>query len=228
VIRSQADMIPTLGLKLIDGRDIQYPQLAADSNAILLNEAAIKMMGLENPIGQPFNWGDSNFVITGVVSDFITGSPYDDVAPLMIYASNDWMFNMIVRTDGRHSTTDRLVQLEHTLKKYNPAYPFNYRFVDERYAEKFKDQKQTASLSLTFSLLAIFLSCLGLFGMIAYVAETKVKEIGVRKVLGASVSSIATLLSKDFLKVVFLAILIASPIAWWAMNKWLQDFAYRI
>ncbi len=228
VVRSQADIVETLGLKLIDGRDIQYPHLAADSNAILLNEAAIKMMALENPIGQIFKWGDADFKITGIVSDFIMGSPYEDVTPLIFYASQDWMFNMIVHTNGHHSTVDQLAQLEKTLKKYNPAYPFNYKFVSEGYAEKFRDQQQTASISSTFSLLAIFLSCLGLFGMIAYVIETKVKEIGVRKVLGASVSGIVGLLSKDFVKLVLLAIIIASPIAWWAMNKWLEDFAYRI
>jgi len=118
--------------------------------------------------------------------------------------------------------------MEQVLKKFNPAYPFEYKFVDQQFAAKFKEQQQTAQLALIFSTLAIFISCLGLFGLVSYIAELRTKEIGIRKVLGASVTGITAMLSRDFVKLVLIAILIASPIAWWIMNKWLQDFSYRI
>ncbi|GGH04931.1 FtsX-like permease family protein [Sphingobacterium alkalisoli] len=225
---AQSDFIETVGLKLVDGRDLDYPRLPSDNRAILLNEAAIKTMGLENPIGQLFNWGDEVYTIVGVFSDFVSGSPYSEVEPMLVFSWIDNLKNMIIRTDNQQAMNKTLAFIESTVKKFDPAYPFNYRFVDERYAEKFKNQQQTASLSLTFSLLAIFISCLGLFGLISYITETRIKEIGIRKVLGASVSGIASMLSIDFVKLVFVAIIIATPIAWWAMNKWLADFAYRI
>ncbi|WP_028298025.1 ABC transporter permease [Olivibacter sitiensis] len=226
--RAESDFVKTVGLTLIDGRDFDYARLPADSSSVILNEAAIKTMGLENPVGKYLKWGDDTYTIVGVFKDFISGSPYRDITPMLVYPSKNWMFNMIVRTDEHRSMQQNLQTIENILKKFNPAYPFNYHFVDQRYAEKFKDQQQTASLSFIFSLLAIFISCLGLLGLASYIAETRIKEIGIRKVLGASVSGIATLLTKDFVKLVLIAIIIASPIAWWAMSKWLEDFAYRI
>lgn len=228
LMRAQSDFIQTVGLHLVDGRDIDYPRLASDDRAILLNEAAIRTMGLANPVGQSFYWGDEAYTIVGIFSDFISGSPYGDVDPMIVYASDSWMRNMLIRTNDKKAMAKTLEAIANTLKKFDSAYPFNYRFVDERYAEKFKEQQQTASLALTFSLLAILISCMGLFGLISYIAETRVKEIGIRKVLGASVSTIVTMLSTDFIKLVCLSILIASPIAWWAMNKWLEDFTYKI
>lgn len=135
---------------------------------------------------------------------------------------------MVIRVNVTSSFSDQLNQIEKTLKKFNPAYPFEYKFVDQQFASKFGDQQQTAKLAFIFSLLAISISCLGLFGLASYMAELKTKEIGIRKVLGASVSGITAMLSRDFVKLVVIAILIASPLAWWAMNKWLQDFSYRI
>jgi len=123
---------------------------------------------------------------------------------------------------------ENLQGIEKIVKKFNPAYPFTYNFVDQQYAAKFRDQEQTAMLALVFSLLAICISCLGLFGLASYIAETRIKEIGIRKVLGASVTGISSMLSKDFIKLVGIAVLLAAPIAWWAMNNWLNDFSYRI
>jgi len=138
------------------------------------------------------------------------------------------MLNMVIRTSPNRAMEMNLKQIEEIIKKFNPAYPFEYQFVDQKFAAKFKDQQQTAQLAFIFSGLAIFISCLGLFGLASYIAELKTKEIGIRKVLGASVTGITAMLSKDFVKLVIISILIASPIAWWAMNKWLQDFSYRI
>jgi ABC-type antimicrobial peptide transport system permease subunit len=226
--KTESDFVKTLGLKLQAGRDIDYNRMRADSSSILLNEAAIKEMKLENPIGSYLKWGNQTYTIVGVFKDYISGSPYNPVTPLLIYATQKWLFNMVVRVNSSSSLADQLTNIEKTLKKFNPAYPFEYKFVDQQFATKFKDQQQTAQLAFIFSGLAIFISCLGLFGLASYMAEMKTKEIGIRKVLGASVSGITTMLSKDFVKLVIIAILIASPIAWWAMNNWLQDFSYRI
>jgi len=226
--RAENDLVKTLGLKLIAGRDIDYPRLAADSTAALLNEAAVKEMKLENPIGTYLKWGDNTYTIVGVINDYISGSPYNPVKPMLIYANKTALYNLVIRTNPNASMGDQLKKIERIIKKFNPAYPFEYQFVDHKFATKFKDQQQTAQLAFIFSGLAIFISCLGLFGLASYIAELRTKEIGIRKVLGASVSGITAMLSKDFVKLVIISILIASPIAWWAMNKWLQDFSYRI
>lgn len=226
--RTESDLIKTLGLKLIAGRDIDYARLAADSSAILLNEAAIKEMNLKNPVGTYLKWGSTTYTIVGVINDYISGSPYNPVTPMLIYATKKSLYNLIIRTNPASSVQDQLKQIEQIIKKFNPAYPFEYQFVDQKFAGKFKDQQQTARLAFIFSGLAIFISCLGLFGLASYIAELRTKEIGIRKVLGASVSGITTMLSKDFIKLVIISIVLASPIAWWAMNKWLQDFSYRI
>ena len=226
--RVENDFVKTLGLKLIAGRDIDYTKFAADSAAVLLNEAAIKEMKLENPIGSYLKWGDRTYTIVGIIKDYIIGSPYSPVKPMFIYANKTALFNLVIRTNPAAPLHDQLNRIEQILKKFNPAYPFEYQFVDQKFAGKFKDQQQTAQLAFIFSGLAIFISCLGLFGLASYIAELKTKEIGIRKVLGASVSGITAMLSKDFIKLVIISILIASPIAWWTMNKWLQDFSYRI
>ncbi|WP_293879644.1 MULTISPECIES: ABC transporter permease [unclassified Sphingobacterium] len=226
--KTESDFVKTVGLKLIAGRDIDYSRMLADSSSILLNEAAIREMKLKNPVGNYLKWGDKTYTIVGVINDHISGSPYNPVSPLLIYANKNWLLNMVIRVNVTSSFSDQLNQIEKTLKKFNPAYPFEYKFVDQQFASKFGDQQQTAKLAFIFSLLAISISCLGLFGLASYMAELKTKEIGIRKVLGASVSGITAMLSRDFVKLVVIAILIASPLAWWAMNKWLQDFSYRI
>lgn len=222
------DFVPTLGLTLLEGRDINYENLSADSTAVLLNETAIKIMGLENPIGKYFKWGDATFTIVGIVKDYISGSPYQPVRPLLIHPSKRYLQSMLIRTNEQFDTRQNLAQIETVIKKFNPNYPFNYQFVNEQFARKFKQQEQIGNLTFVFSLLAIIISSLGLFGLAAYITETRTKEIGIRKVLGASINNINILLSKDFIKLVIIAILIGTPIAWWSMNQWLKDFAYRI
>jgi ABC-type antimicrobial peptide transport system permease subunit len=148
---------------------------------------------------------------------------------MLIYGSNHWWYNTITFRLNDHNTTARNLKLaEAIFKKYNPAYPFQYSFVDQEYAEKFKSEQRTSTLATVFSVLTILISCLGLFGLAAYMAENRSKEIGIRKVLGASVMSIMQLLTKEFVALVIIAIVIASPIGWWLMNKWLQDYNYRI
>jgi len=135
---------------------------------------------------------------------------------------------MYIKFNPAHSTADNLTKAERIFKKFNTAYPFDYKFVDQQYAAQFDNEQRTKTLAGLFATLAIFISCLGLFGLSAYVAESRIKEIGVRKVLGATIFSISKLLSFDFIKLVIVSIVIATPVAWYAMNKWLQDYTYRI
>ena len=148
---------------------------------------------------------------------------------MMIVGPADNFFQIIhMKLNPANSTTDNIAKAEKIFKQYNPQYPFDYVFADESYANKFKEQQRTGTLAALFAGLTIFISCLGLFGLATYMAENRIKEIGVRKVLGASVFSITSLLSKDFLKLVIVSLLIASPVAWWAMDKWLQNYTYHI
>jgi putative ABC transport system permease protein len=228
IVKAESDFVRTLGLTLAEGRDLDYARLPADSASVMLNETAVKTMGLKNPVGKYLKWGDKTYTIVGVLKDFITASPYRDINPMLVRASKNYMMNIAIRSNPQLSMVENLQGIEKIVKKFNPAYPFTCNFVDQQYGEKFRDQEQTAMLALVFSLLAICISCLGLFGLASYIAETRIKEVGIRKVLGASVTGISTMLSKDFIKLVGIAVLLAAPIAWWAMNNWLNDFSYRI
>jgi ABC-type antimicrobial peptide transport system permease subunit len=146
----------------------------------------------------------------------------------MFFNSNNYARFLYVKTKSGNAMSKTLLAIENVIKKHNPAFPFEYKFVDDAFESKFKSEKLVGNLSQIFALLTVIISCLGLFGLSAYTAEQRRKEIGVRKVLGASVSGIVRLLSKDFMRLVFFAIAIASPIAWWVMHYWLQGFAYRI
>lgn len=166
--------------------------------------------------------------MVGVIKDFIFESPYEKVSQLVVQGPKAW-FNVIhMKLNPAKPVAEDLAIMEQVFKQYNPQYPFEYKFVDEEYATKFEDEKRIGTLAGLFAGLTIFISCLGLFGLATYMAENRIKEIGVRKVLGASVANITMLLSKDFLKLVIISYIIASPIAWWAMSKWLQAYTYRI
>jgi ABC-type antimicrobial peptide transport system permease subunit len=225
---SDADFIKTMGARLIAGRDIDIKNYPADSTSMLLNETAVKAMRFKNPIGQIVHADDKNWTVVGVVKDFIYESPYEKINPLAIMGPRSWFTTIHFKLNPSNSTEKDLQIAGNVFKEYNPQYPFNYKFIDEEYAKKFGEEKRTGTLATLFAGLTIFISCLGLFGLATYMAENRIKEIGVRKVLGASVASITTLLSKDFLKLVTISFLIAAPIAWWAMNTWLQSYTYRI
>lgn len=222
------DFVKTLDLKLLDGRGIDMNAYSSDSTAALLNEAAVKAMNIKNPVGKIINEEGKNFTIVGVFKDFIIGSPYNFVTPMIVVATNYWTYNIILRFNNKNNMEDNLHVAQHVFKKYNPAYLFTYHFVDEEYQQKFSDEKQTETLAALFAGLTIFISCLGLFGLAAYMAENRQKEIGIRKVLGASVKTIVQMLSKEFVVLVIISIIIATPIGWLVMNKWLQNYNYRI
>ena len=226
------EYIKSLGMKIIEGRDFSR-EFATDSNAVLLNRTAVKYMGITNPIGKFIR--DSNeedpsppMQIIGVVEDVITQSPYEPVKQGLYVFDRQGDGNYYnLRLNPDKSVSDNLNVIETTFKTHFPNLPFRYDFVDEEYAEKFAAEERVASLARVFTILAILISCLGLFGLASFVAEQRTKEIGVRKVLGATIRNLWMLLSKDFVKLVIIALIIATPIAFYMMSQWIQKFAYR-
>ncbi|MBE7170846.1 MAG: ABC transporter permease [Williamsia sp.] len=219
----------TAGLQFVQGRDFDLQRFPTDSTGLIVNESALKVLKFKDPLGKTVKDNDVVWHIVGVIKDFILTSPYEPTKPMLIMGPKSEWFNItLVKLNNRFSTAVNLQKAETIFKKYNPQFPFEYRFVDDEYARKFEAEKRTGTLAGIFAGLTIFISCLGLFGLATYMAESRLKEIGVRKVLGASVMGITALLSKDFLKLVCLSFLVAAPLAWWMMYKWLQDYEYRI
>lgn len=227
--------LQTLGIKAVAGR-LFSPDFPSDTaNRIILNEEAVKQIGFKSPQeaidktvhfdwrGQSFNW-----TIIGVVKDFHFQDLHVKIEPYGFQLNNEPNYNYIIVHSKAANIKPVLSSIESSWKKLNPNEPFEYSFLDEDFQKNYEAEDRLASIVSVFTFIAIFISCLGLFGLATFSAEQRTKEIGVRKVLGASITSIITLLSKDFIKLVAVAILIASPLAWWVMKRWLQDFAYRI
>lgn len=221
-------IVETAGLTLVEGRDFDLSKYPTDSLGIILNESAVKAMGFQAPIGQLIKDNGKEWHVIGVVKDFIMRSPFDPIDPLVIEGAAGWFNAIHIKFNPALSTSDALRKTEDIFRRYNPSYPFEYTFVDDAYAKKFAETQRTGTLAGLFAFLTIFISCLGLFGLAAYMAENRTKEIGVRKVLGASVYAITRLLSKEFVILVLIACVIAFPIAYWAMDNFLQTFDYRI
>lgn len=221
------DFVKTMRLSLKEGRDFS-PTFGTDTNAFLINETAAKAMSLQQPLGQQLNWDGRQGSIIGVIEDFHFNSMHHTIEPLIIRLDESWSWGTILvraRPEQLATTLENLKQLCETM---NPNIPFTYQFSDREFSKLYQGEQMVSSLASYFALLALFISCLGLFGLAAFMAGQRVKEIGVRKVLGASVGNVVYLLSADFVKLVLIAIVIASPIAWWTMNQWLEDFSYRI
>jgi ABC-type antimicrobial peptide transport system permease subunit len=219
----------TAGLQFIKGRDFDLKTFPTDSTGMIINESALKVMKFKDPIGKRVKDNGIDWHIVGVIKDFILTSPYEPTRPMLISGpKNDWFNVVLIKLNNKNTTAANLQKAEAIFKKYNPEYPFEYKFVDDEYARKFEDEKRIGTLAGIFAALTIFISCLGLFGLATYMAENRVKEIGVRKVLGASVAGITTLLSKDFLKLVLTSFVLAAPLAWWMMHQWLLDYPYRV
>ncbi|WP_315823730.1 ABC transporter permease [Paraflavitalea speifideaquila] len=218
----------TAGLTFVQGRDFDLRKYPTDSLGMIINESSLKVMKFKDPIGKIVKDNGKEWHIVGVIKDFILTNPYEPTRPMLISGGAAWFNTILIRFNPANSTASNLKTAETIFRKYNPEYPFEYKFVDEEFARKFDDEKRTGTLAALFAGLTIFISCLGLFGLAIYMAESRIKEIGVRKVLGASVTGLATLLSKDFLKLVMISFLLASPIAWWAMHSWLSDYTYRV
>ncbi|MFC4874585.1 ABC transporter permease [Negadavirga shengliensis] len=218
------DFLSVLKLELVEGEG--FTGIASDSAHYILNETAVKEAGITDPVGQRFRLWDTEGTIIGVVRDFHFASLKQRIEPA-IFRYHPENYGMYVKTTGKDAPAV-LSEVEKLWKQYNADFPFEYTFLDDTYDNLYKAEQRIGMLFKLFSFVAIFISCLGLFGLAAYIAQVKTKEIGIRKVLGASVTGIIGLLSKDFIKLVLAAIIIASPIAWWAMSRWLADFAYRI
>jgi ABC-type antimicrobial peptide transport system permease subunit len=218
----------TIGWKVLSGRDFDAA-LRTDSGNVIINESAAKLMGFGQPIGKTVRlWGRDRTII-GVVHNLVMGSPFQNIQPACYFLAPDKQDNdILIRVRPGRSMHEALAAIEAVLKKYNPESPFDYRFVDTDYAEKFADEEQVASLARIFTALAIFISGLGLFGLAAYSAEQRTKEIGVRKVLGSSAFRIWRLLTIDILRLVVLAAAIAIPLAALFMHKWLMGYTYRV
>jgi putative ABC transport system permease protein len=230
IYSADANLVKTAGMQLIEGRDIDINKYPSDSFSVLLNETAVKLMGFKNPVGQiisqPYN--GITWHVVGVVKDYIQTSPYQAIPPTVIAGPAAWFNTMHIKFNTDRSVAGCIAKTEQVFKKFNPAYPFDYQFVDAQYANQFNNEQRTKTMAGLFAALAIFISCLGLFGLSAYVAESRIKEVGVRKVLGASVLNIVKVLSLDFIKLVLISIIIAIPVAWYIMNEWLNDYEYRI
>lgn len=217
----------TVGLQLVMGRDFRTGPDGADATTMILNEAALKAIGWKDPLGKTIHWSNIDFTVIGVVKNVVMESPYESPYTALYYMNPFTMSYITMKIDPRMNPRQALHQAASIFAKYNPAEPFNYKFVDEQYDGRFHDELQVGELAGFFTVLAILISCLGLFGLASFVAEQRIREIGVRKVLGASVFNLWKLLSKDFVVLTGLSILIAIPIAWWLLHKWLQSYAYR-
>jgi len=215
----------TLGIKLLEGRD--FSKDFADSNGVVLNQAAVKRMGLKNPVGQMLRWNDKPMIILGVIPDVQMESPFRPISPLTIIFNKEWVGSLNIRINPNISASRALELMKPIFDKYNPAFPFEYQFADEQYAKKFNYEELVGNLAAIIAVLAIFISCLGLFGLASFTAERRVKEIGVRKVLGASVFNLWQLLSRDFVLLVLISCAIAIPIAWYYMNEWLKTYQLK-
>ncbi len=219
------DFIPFFKLKMATGS--AFTGAVSDQAHFILNEAAVKEISMKNPIGKRFKIDGNEGTIIGVVKDFHFASMKEKIGPTVFLYTSNFLPYVYIKTTGR-GAPKAIKAAETQFKQYNSQYPFNYRFLDDIFNNLYKGEQTEGKLFNYFATIAIFISCLGLLGLAAYTAQVRTREIGVRKVLGASVSGIVGLLARDFVKLVFIAIIIATPLAWFAMYKWLQDYAYRI
>jgi ABC-type antimicrobial peptide transport system permease subunit len=219
------DWAKTMGVKMLEGRDFSE-DFKSDSTAIVVNKAALGIMGLEDPIGTELDlWGKKRKLI-GVCDNVLMGSPYDEVKP-MFAVLDDWGGSITIRLKPTKDLQGSLKTVETIFKKYGPAYPFEYTFADVEFQKKFTTINLTSSLASLFAVLAVLITGLGLFGLASFTAEQRTKEIGIRKVLGASVASVVNLISRDFSFLVIIAFVIWAPLSWWAMNSYLERYTIR-
>jgi putative ABC transport system permease protein len=221
------DFGKTVGWQFKEGRDLSK-DFATDSSAIVLNEAAVKFMGLKHPIGSIVRWrSPKKYTVVGVIKDMLMQSPYDNVKQTIYFLDYDNVNFIIMKLNPKKSASESLATIEAVFKKYTPATPFEYKFASNEFAAKFATEERIGKLSAVFAALAIFISCLGLFGLASFAAEQRTREIGIRKVLGASVSSLWGMLSKEFVILVGISCLIAIPLTWYFMSEWLLQYTYR-
>ncbi len=216
----------TVGWQFKQGRDFSR-SFSTDTLSIIVNERAAQFIGMNEPVGQYIKWNDKTYSIIGLIKDVVMGSPFTPIQPTLFLLKEDWANFIHLKLNPRISTAEALARIEPVFRRHNPGSPFDYKFASDEYDRKFRAEERIGQLSTVFAVLAVFISCLGLFGLASFIAEQRTKEIGVRKVLGASVFNLWRLLSKDFVILVLISLLIASPIAYYFMNDWLQQYQYR-
>ncbi|MFT3935013.1 MAG: ABC transporter permease [Chitinophagaceae bacterium] len=220
----------TVGWQFKEGRDFSK-EFGTDSAGIVINEAAVGFMNVKDPLGKMIKWGDGpdsrTYKVIGIIKDMVMQSPYEPVKQTMYFLNKDNENWFVVKLNPNKSASESVAKISSAFKHYIPSAPFDYKFADDAFAAKFAAEERIGKLATFFSSLAIFISCLGLFGLASFVAEQRTKEIGVRKVLGATVTNLWALLSKDFVLLVVIAFLIATPLSWWFMQKWLQKYTYH-
>ncbi len=225
-IATEYDYTKTMGIKLLEGRDFSE-EFISDSSAIIINKAGLDLMNLDEPIGTQLDlWGDKRTLI-GVVDNVMMGSPYQEVKPMFMILNPEWISVVTIRLSRSNDLSATLAQVKDIFSKYNSAYPFEYTFVDEAFQKKFTTINMTSRLANIFAVLTILITGLGLFGLAAYTAEQRTKEIGIRKVLGASVFSIVVSMTKDFSRLVIISFLISAPLAWWLLDIYLERYPIR-
>ena len=231
VLPCDENYIPLFGLELVDGRNFS-PDIVTDlENAIILNESAVKKFGLVDPIGSdmglPLNTNqESNSVVVGVLKDFHYRSLREEIAPVALFMSDTYSSTLVVKYDP-HNFSHTLKTIQATWESNFPDSPFEYTFLEDEYNMLYRSEEKMGKLFIFFSLLIIFVACLGIFGLTSFISEQRTREIGIRKVLGSSSFGVIELLTKDFIKWVIIANIIAIPIAWYISDKWMQKFAYR-
>jgi len=217
----------TVGWQFKDGRDFSR-EFASDSSAFVINESAEKFLGFKNAVGETLTWNGSPYTIIGVIKDMIIESPYEPVRPSLWHIDRYDNVNLVIaKLNPAMGVHESIEKIKTVFEKYSPASPFSHEFVDVEYANKFSDEERVGKLASFFAILAVFISCLGISGLASFVAEQRTKEIGVRKVMGASVVNLWGMLSKDFVKLVVIALLVAMPLAWYFMSNWLLKYEYR-
>jgi len=222
------DFTRTMGIKVLEGHD--FTGTPADSAGMLLNKAAVQATGLKNPVGTKMRYGGNGreYTVIGVVDDVVMESPFSPVNPLMIFYGPDGTQMLSIRLNAGIDPRGALPQIETVFKKFNPAFPFEYRFVDEEFGKKFIAEELINRITSIFAALAIFICCIGLAGLASFTIEKRTREIGIRKVLGASILQLLELISREFVRLVFIAFLIAIPLAWWLMKNWLENYTFRV
>jgi putative ABC transport system permease protein len=216
----------TVGWQFAAGRDFSS-QLATDSSAVVLNEAAVAYMGLKDPVGKTIRFKKRDHLVIGVIRNMVMQSPYKPVKQALFFLASQDVEYINIKINPAMNAHDAMNKIAAVCKVYSPSVPFSYKFADEEYARKFSDEERIGKLATVFAVLAIFISCLGLFGMATFMAEQRIKEIGVRKILGASIFNLWGLLSREFVTLVLIALVIALPLAYYFMYNWLQNYAYR-
>lgn len=217
-----------VGWQFVAGRDFSR-KFSSDSSGLIVNESAVKLMGLQNPVGEIIRseyWQKGSYTILGVVKDMVMSSPFEKVRPAIFSLRGNKRF-ILLKINPQLSIDEALPQIQKVFNKIAPAVPFEYKFVDQEYARKFANEERIGKMTYFFSVLAILISCLGLFGLASFMAEQRTKEIGIRKVLGASVINLLGLLSRDFIRLIIISFFIATPIAYFFLNNWLQKYTYR-